>query len=56
MSDSTLTDGMKGCAERKKAQANIPINPRLLWIADVVCAILNAENTKGSTVKRSLDT
>jgi hypothetical protein len=30
----------------QKTQEPTPIGPRLQWIADLVCALLNAENTK----------
>jgi hypothetical protein len=30
----------------QKTQEFTPVGPRLQWIADLVCALLNAENTK----------
>jgi hypothetical protein len=47
MSDkiTTLNDS-KGQAERGSDQNPTPINARLQWVADLVCAILNAENVK----------
>ena len=56
MSDkiTTLNDP-KGHAERGSDQGPTPSNARLQWVADLVCAILNAENIKrpSSMVKRS---
>ena len=48
MSDKiiTLNDHMKGHAERSRDQESTPINARLQWVADLVCAILDAENIK----------
>ena len=55
MSDkiTTLNDP-KGQAGRGSDQEPTPINARLQWVADLVCAILNAENAKraSSIVKR----
>ena len=55
MSDkiTTLNDP-KGHAERSD-QEPTPINARLQWVADLVCAILNAKNVKRSSsmVKRA---
>ena len=50
MSDkiTTLNDP-KGHAGHGSDQEPIPINARLQWVADLVCAILNAENTKRSS-------
>jgi hypothetical protein len=56
MSDKiiTLNDHRKGHAERSRDQESTPINARLQWVADLVCAILDAENIKrsSSTVNR----
>jgi hypothetical protein len=56
MSDKiiTLNDHTKGHAGRSRDQEPIPINARLQWVADLVCAILDAENIKrsSSTVNR----
>jgi hypothetical protein len=56
MSDkiTTLNDP-KGHAGHGGDQEPTPINARLQWVADLVCAILNAENAKraSSMVKRS---
>ena len=48
MSDKiiTLNDHTKGHAGRSRDQEPIPINARLQWVADLVCAILNAERVK----------
>ncbi|TMJ92326.1 MAG: hypothetical protein E6G77_25565 [Alphaproteobacteria bacterium] len=55
MSDkiTTLNDP-KGQAGRGSDQEPTPSNARLQWVADLVCAILNAENIKRSSsmVKR----
>jgi hypothetical protein len=50
MSDKiiTLNDHGKGHAERSRDQESTPINARLQWVADLVCAILDAENIKRS--------
>jgi hypothetical protein len=50
MSDkiTTLNDS-KGQAERGSDQKPTPINARLQWVADLVCAILNAEKIKRSS-------
>ena len=49
MSDKiiTLNDHTKGHAGRSRYQAPIPINARLQWVADLVCAILDAESHPG---------
>jgi hypothetical protein len=49
MSDKiiTLKDHMKGRAGRSGDQEPIPINARLQWVADLVCAILDAESHPG---------
>ena len=56
MSDKviTLNDHTKGHAGRSRDQEPIPINTRLQWVANLVCAILDAENIKrsSSTVNR----
>ena len=51
MSDkiTTLNDP-KGNAGRSNVRGPAPINARLQWVADLVCAILNAENNKRSIV------
>ena len=51
MSDKiiTLNDHAKGHAGRSRDQEPIPINARLQWVADLVCAILDAENIKRSS-------
>jgi hypothetical protein len=51
MSDKviTLNDHMKGHAERSRDQESTPINARLQWVADLVCAILDAKNIKRSS-------
>jgi hypothetical protein len=41
----TLND-QKGAARRGSDQAPTPISARLRWMADLVCAILNAEKNK----------
>ena len=55
MSDkiTTLNDP-KGHAGHGSDQEPTPINARLQWVADLVCAILNPENIKRSSsmVKR----
>ena len=55
MSDkiTTLNDP-KGHAGRSSDQEPTPINAKLQWVADLVCAILNPENIKRSSsmVKR----
>jgi hypothetical protein len=53
MSDkiTTLNDP-KGHAGRGSDQEPTPINARLQWVADLVCAILNAEKQSSSMVKR----
>jgi hypothetical protein len=64
MSDEIITpnitpnDRMKGQAGRSRDQEPTPTNARLRWVADLVCAILNAENIKRSSslVKRPPDT
>jgi hypothetical protein len=50
MSDkiTTLNDP-KGQAGRGSDQEPTPINARLQWVADLVCAILNPENIKRSS-------
>jgi hypothetical protein len=50
MSDkiTTLNDP-KAQAGRRNDQEPTPINARLQWMADLVCAILNAENIKRSS-------
>jgi hypothetical protein len=49
MSDKiiTLNDHTKGHAGRSRDQEPIPINARLQWVADLVCAILDAESYPG---------
>jgi hypothetical protein len=49
MSDKiiTLNDHTKGHAGRSRDQEPIPINARLQWVADLVCAILDAESHPG---------
>jgi hypothetical protein len=50
MSDKiTGLNDSKGHAERGSDQEPTPINARLQWMADLVCAILNAENVKRSS-------
>jgi hypothetical protein len=51
MSDKviTLNDHTKGHAGRSRDQEPIPINARLQWMVDLVCAILDAENIKRSS-------
>ena len=51
MSDKviTLNDHTNGHAGRSRDQEPIPINARLQWVADLVCAILDAENIKRSS-------
>jgi hypothetical protein len=50
MSDKiTALNDSKGHAERGSDQEPTPINARLQWVADLVCAILNAENVKRSS-------
>ena len=44
---TTLNDP-KGQAGRGSDQEPTPINTRLQWVADLVCAILNAEDIKRS--------
>jgi hypothetical protein len=53
MSDKIITR-VKGYAGPNRDQEPTPINARLRWVADLVCAILNAETVKrsSSTVKR----
>ena len=49
MSDKiTGLNDSKGHAERGSDQEPTPINARLQWVADLVCAILNAEDIKRS--------
>ena len=48
---TTLNDP-KGQAGRGSDQEPTPINARLQWVADLVCAILNAEKQSSSMVKR----
>jgi len=59
MSDNIirLNDQQNGHAGRKR-QEPTPISPRLQWMADLVCAILDSENTKrpSSMVRRSSET
>jgi hypothetical protein len=45
---ATLNDP-KAQAGRGNDQELTPINARLQWMADLVCAILNAENIKRSS-------
>ena len=54
---TTLNDP-KGYAGRGSDQEPTPITARLQWVADLVCAILNAESIKRSSsmVKRPPDT
>ena len=49
MSDKiiTLNDHTKGHAGRSRDQEPIPINTRLQWVANLVCAILDAESHPG---------
>ncbi len=50
MSDKITTlNEPKGYTGHSKDQEPIPINARLQWVADLVCAILNAENIKRSS-------
>jgi hypothetical protein len=53
MSDkiTTLNDP-KGHAGRSSDQEPTPINAKLQWVADLVCAILNAENIKQSSMQK----
>ena len=47
MSDKTITlNNPKGQAERSRDQDRTLINARLQWVADLVCAILNAQSVK----------
>jgi hypothetical protein len=58
MSDKITTlSEPKGYTRPSNDQEPTPTNVRLQWLADLVCAILNAENTKRSfsIVKRPLD-
>ena len=48
MSDKIITLN-KGHAERSRDQESTPINARLQWVADLVCAILDAKNIKRSS-------
>jgi hypothetical protein len=50
---TTLNDP-KGQAGRGSDQEPTPINARLQWVADLVCAILNAENIKRSSMQKRL--
>ena len=55
MSDKIITpSNPKGQAERSKHQDRTLIDARLQWVADLVCAILNAERVKrpSAVVKR----
>jgi hypothetical protein len=49
MSDKIITrnDQMKGYAGPARDLEPTPITARLQWVADLVCAILNAETSKG---------
>jgi hypothetical protein len=51
MSDKIITrnDQMKGYAGPARDLEPTPITARLQWVADLVCAILNAETIKRST-------
>ena len=50
MSDEiTTVSDPKGHAGYGRDQEPTPINARLQWVADLVCAILNAENVKRSS-------
>ena len=50
MSDKITTlNNPKGQADRSRDQDPTLINARLQWVADLVCAILNAENIKRSS-------
>jgi hypothetical protein len=50
MSDKIMTlNKSKGHAARGSDQEPTPINARLQWLADLVCAILNADNVKRSS-------
>ena len=58
MSDKIIALQPKGHTEESKDQEPIPANTRLQWVADLVCAILNAENIikrSSSIVKRTPD-
>jgi hypothetical protein len=47
MSDEVITpSNPKGQAEHSRDQDRTLINARLQWMADLVCAILNAERVK----------
>jgi hypothetical protein len=47
MSDKVITpNNPKGQAERSRDQDRTLINARLQWVADLVCAILNAQSVK----------
>jgi hypothetical protein len=55
MSDKVITpSNLKGHAEDSRDQDRTLINARLQWVADLVCAILNAERVKrpSAVVKR----
>jgi hypothetical protein len=57
MSDKFATfNDQKRYAGGSLKQEPIRINPRLQWMADLVCALLNAENIKRSSqVERTAD-
>jgi hypothetical protein len=53
MSDEVITpSNPKGQAEHSRDQDRTLINARLQWMADLVCAILNAERPSAVVVKR----